>query len=85
MCGDGHGAEQNVLGLGLPGVAGRVRGRPGGAQPGRRGDRVGAPLGGSRARLMTTLVLRDNAFHSGLQAMCEGGGQANVTIIERLG
>lgn len=48
---------------------------------------LGHPLGGTGARLMTTLLhtLEDSCGHYGLQTMCEGGGQANVTIIERLG
>ncbi len=46
---------------------------------------IGHPLGASGARIMTTLV---NALHQrggryGLQTMCEGGGMANATIIER--
>ncbi|WP_026311055.1 thiolase family protein [Parafrankia elaeagni] len=47
---------------------------------------LGHPLGGSGARLMTTLVhhMRDNGIRYGLQTMCEGGGQANTTIIELL-
>ncbi len=47
---------------------------------------LGHPLGGSGARLMTTLVhhMRDNGIRYGLQTMCEGGGMANATIIERL-
>ena len=47
---------------------------------------LGHPLGGSGARLMTTLVhhLRDNGIRYGLQTMCEGGGQANATILELL-
>ena len=42
--------------------------------------------GGTGARLMTTLLhaLEDTGGRFGLQTMCEGGGQANVTIIERL-
>ncbi|HEV2369240.1 MAG TPA: acetyl-CoA C-acyltransferase, partial [Acidimicrobiales bacterium] len=47
---------------------------------------LGHPLGATGARLMTTLLHeleRTNARY-GLQTMCEGGGQANVTIIERL-
>jgi len=46
----------------------------------------GHPLGGSGARLMTTLVhhMRDNGIRYGLQTMCEGGGQANATILELL-
>jgi acetyl-CoA C-acetyltransferase len=47
---------------------------------------LGHPLGGSGTKLMTTLV---HALHArqkryGLQTMCEGGGLANVTIVERL-
>jgi acetyl-CoA acyltransferase len=47
---------------------------------------LGHPLGGSGARLMTTLVhhMIDNGIRYGLQVMCEGGGQANATIVERL-
>jgi acetyl-CoA C-acetyltransferase len=47
---------------------------------------LGHPLGGSGAKLMTTLVhaLKDRSARYGLQTMCEGGGLANVTIIERL-
>ena len=45
---------------------------------------LGHPLGGSGARIMTTLVhhMRDNGIRYGLQTMCEGGGQANATILE---
>jgi acetyl-CoA acyltransferase len=48
---------------------------------------LGHPLGGSGARLATTLVhhLRRNEIRYGLQTMCEGGGTANATIYERLG
>ncbi|MCP5266610.1 MAG: acetyl-CoA C-acetyltransferase [Burkholderiaceae bacterium] len=47
---------------------------------------LGHPLGGSGAKLMTTLVhaLRKRGKRYGLQTMCEGGGLANVTIVERL-
>jgi acetyl-CoA acyltransferase len=47
---------------------------------------LGHPLGGSGARIMTTLVhhMRDNGIKYGLQTMCEGGGQANATILELL-
>ena len=47
---------------------------------------LGHPLGGSGARLMTTLIyhMRDNNIRYGLQTMCEGGGQANATILELL-
>jgi acetyl-CoA acyltransferase len=45
---------------------------------------LGHPLGGSGARIMTTLIhhMRSNGIRYGLQTMCEGGGQANVTILE---
>ena len=48
---------------------------------------IGHPLGASGARIMTTLVnaLEQRGGRYGLQTMCEGGGMANVTIIERLG
>jgi acetyl-CoA acyltransferase len=47
---------------------------------------LGHPLGASGARLMTTLVnaLEARGGRFGLQTMCEGGGQANATVIERL-
>ncbi|MCO4862187.1 acetyl-CoA C-acetyltransferase [Cupriavidus sp. WGlv3] len=47
---------------------------------------LGHPLGGSGAKLMTTLVhaLHTHGKRYGLQTMCEGGGLANVTIVERL-
>ncbi|MBH1991326.1 MAG: acetyl-CoA C-acetyltransferase [Sphingomonadaceae bacterium] len=47
---------------------------------------LGHPLGGSGAKLMATLVnaLHDRGARYGLQTMCEAGGMANVTIIERL-
>jgi acetyl-CoA C-acetyltransferase len=47
---------------------------------------LGHPLGATGARLMTTLLheLDRTGGRWGLQTMCEGGGQANVTIIERL-
>jgi acetyl-CoA acyltransferase len=45
---------------------------------------LGHPLGGSGARLMTTLLyqMRDHGLRYGLQTMCEGGGQANATVLE---
>jgi acetyl-CoA acyltransferase len=48
---------------------------------------LGHPLGASGARLMTTLVhrMREDGIRYGLQTMCEGGGQANATIVELLG
>jgi acetyl-CoA C-acetyltransferase len=47
---------------------------------------LGHPLGATGARLMTTMLneLERTGGRYGLQTMCEGGGQANVTIIERL-
>jgi acetyl-CoA C-acetyltransferase len=47
---------------------------------------LGHPLGATGARLMTTLLneLDRTGGRWGLQTMCEGGGQANVTIVERL-
>ncbi|MEU1309390.1 acetyl-CoA C-acetyltransferase [Streptomyces cinnamoneus] len=62
-----------------------------GADPGRVNVNGGAialghPLGATGAKLMTTLLyeLERTGGRYGLQVMCEGGGQANVTIIERL-
>jgi acetyl-CoA acyltransferase len=48
---------------------------------------LGHPLGASGARLLTTLVhrLQDIGGRYGFQTMCEGGGQANATVVERLG
>ncbi|WP_127781577.1 thiolase family protein [Rhodococcus sp. X156] len=65
------------------------------AETGAKADRLnpcggaialGHPLGGSGARLMTTMVsyLQRTGGRYGLQTMCEGGGMANATIIERL-
>ena len=61
------------------------------ADPARLNPRGGAialghPLGASGARLMTTMLhaLEDTGGRYGLQAMCEAGGMANATIIERL-
>lgn len=61
-----------------------------GADPARLNVRGGAialghPLGATGVRLMTTLVsmLRQRGARYGLQAMCEGGGMANITIVER--
>ncbi len=47
---------------------------------------LGHPLGGSGTKLMSTLIyaLKNRNKKYGLQTMCEGGGLANVTIIERL-
>jgi acetyl-CoA acyltransferase len=48
---------------------------------------LGHPLGGSGARVMTTMLheLERRGARYGLQTMCEGGGMANATIVERLG
>ena len=47
---------------------------------------LGHPLGATGARMMTTMIhhLRRTDGRYGLQTMCEGGGMANATIIERL-
>ena len=47
---------------------------------------LGHPLGGSGARLMTTMIhhMRATGVRYGLQTMCEGGGMANATILERI-
>ena len=47
---------------------------------------IGHPLGASGVRLMTTMLhyLEDTGGRLGLQSMCEGGGQSNVTVLERL-
>src|SRR3954466_12608413 len=48
---------------------------------------VGHPVGASGVRLMTTMLhyLEDTGGRFGFQTMCEGGGQANATVIERIG
>ena len=53
----------------------------------RRRDRARPPARRSGARLMATLLneLERTGGRYGLQTMCEGGGMANATIIERLG
>jgi acetyl-CoA C-acetyltransferase len=50
------------------------------------GIALGHPLGATGARLMTTLLheLERTGGRYGLQTMCEGGGQANVTVLERV-
>jgi acetyl-CoA acyltransferase len=47
---------------------------------------LGHPLGGSGARLLTTMVhhMRDTGTRYGLATMCEGGGMANATVLELL-
>ena len=47
---------------------------------------LGHPLGATGTKLMTTLLheMERRQVRYGLQTMCEGGGQANVTILERL-
>jgi acetyl-CoA C-acetyltransferase len=51
------------------------------------GIALGHPIGATGTKLCTTLIheLERTGGRYGLQTMCEGGGQANVTIIERLG
>ncbi len=51
------------------------------------GIALGHPIGATGTKLMTTLLheLERTGGRYGLQTMCEGGGQANVTILERLG
>ena len=48
---------------------------------------LGHPLGGTGAKLMTTLVneLERRSARYGLVAICEGGGTANAMIVERMG
>ncbi len=60
---------------------------PGRLNPGGGAIAIGHPLGASGARLMTALVnhMTDHGIRYGLQTMCEGGGMANATVIERLG
>ena len=60
-----------------------------GADPARLNPQGGAialghPLGGSGARIMTTLIhqMRVQGIRYGLQTMCEGGGMANATVLE---
>ena len=62
-----------------------------GADPSRLNPRGGAialghPLGATGARVMTTMLhhMRDNAIRFGLQAICEGGGMSNATVLELL-
>ncbi|HLY34882.1 MAG TPA: hypothetical protein VKQ07_10145 [Jatrophihabitantaceae bacterium] len=47
---------------------------------------LGHPLGASGGRLLATMLnyLEDTGGRYGLQTMCEGGGMANATVIERL-
>ena len=81
----------------VPAAGRRVPGRARWRRPGHRAvsDRVnvngggialGHPIGATGTRLMATLLneLERTGGRSGLQTMCEGGGQANVTILERL-
>jgi acetyl-CoA acyltransferase len=72
-------AWQRELGIGDAGFEERVNVHGGAIA-------LGHPLGASGARLMTTLVnaLERREARLGLQTMCEGGGLANATIIERL-
>ena len=68
------------------GLAGRNGRRPGRLNPHGGAIALGHPLGGSGARLMTTLVhhMQATGIRYGLQTMCEGGGMANATILELL-
>jgi acetyl-CoA C-acetyltransferase len=54
--------------------------------PNGGGISLGHPIGATGARIMTTLLheLERTGGRYGLQTMCEGGGVANVTIIERM-
>ena len=63
-----------------------TRARPDRVNPRGGAIALGHPLGGSGARLMTTLVhhLVQTGGRCGLQTMCEGGGMANATVLERL-
>ena len=65
---------------------GAIEADPKGLNPNGGAIALGHPLGASGARLMTTMVhhMRDNGIRYGLQAMCEGGGLANATILEFL-
>lgn len=70
----------------LAGVAGADTGVEKALNPGGGAIAIGHPLGASGARLMTAMVHHQRAFgiRYGLQTMCEGGGQANATILELL-
>jgi acetyl-CoA C-acetyltransferase len=59
----------------------------GNLNPNGGGISLGHPIGATGARIMTTMLheLERTGGRYGLQTMCEGGGTANVTIIERLG
>ncbi len=80
------GRDQRSLRLGGHGLGQGARLRPGAHQRQRRRDCPRSSAGATGARLMTTLLneLECSGGRYGLQTMCEGGGQANVTIIERL-
>ena len=63
-----------------------IGGRPDRLNPHGGAIALGHPLGGSGARIMTTLIhqMRATGIRYGLQTMCEGGGMANATILELL-
>jgi acetyl-CoA acyltransferase len=63
-----------------------VKADPAALNPNGGAIALGHPLGASGARIMTTMVhhMRDTGTRYGLQTMCEGGGQANATILELL-
>jgi acetyl-CoA acyltransferase len=65
---------------------GETKAEPAALNPNGGAIALGHPLGGSGARLMTTLVhhMQRQGIGYGLQTMCEGGGMANATILERL-
>jgi acetyl-CoA C-acetyltransferase len=77
---------QRGLRLGAAGLAEGDRRRPRRLNVNGGAIALGHPLGGSGTKLMTTLVhaLQQRGKRYGLQTMCEGGGMANVTIVERL-
>ena len=81
------GRDQRGLRLGGARLATRAEGGPAIGSTSMAGrSRSDIPLGATGAKLMTTLLheLERRGGRYGLQTMCEGGGQANVTIIERL-
>jgi acetyl-CoA acyltransferase len=67
-------------------VGAALRGRSGETQSPRGALALGHPLGASGTRLLTAMLhgLEQTGGRFGLQAMCEAGGMANATIIERL-
>ena len=80
------GRDQRGVRLGRAGLAARDRRRPGQGERSGGAIALGHPLGATGARLLTTLLhaLVRTGGRRGLLTMCEGGGQANVTIIETI-